>query len=105
MVSQFIFNREELGKIKKNLESSKSKDDASWREKLLETLSKMCRREFWKPFLFLNLILTFGLEWAGFPALAFYMHSILKQMNTPIDEYWVAGNTGFSLVDANYTKL
>ena len=38
----------------------------------------------------LNLILNFGLEWAGFPALAFYMHTILKQMKIPLDEYWVA---------------
>ena len=25
-------------------------------------------------------ILNVGLEWAGFPALAFYMHSVLKQL-------------------------
>ena len=25
-------------------------------------------------------ILNVGLEWAGFPALAFYMHSLLKQL-------------------------
>ena len=29
-------------------------------------------------------ILNVGLEWAGFPALAFYMHSVLKQL-----EVWV----------------
>merc|ERR1712155_261810 len=50
----------------------------------------MASAQFLKPFLFLNLILNFGLEWAGFPALAFYMHSILKQMKIPLDEYWVA---------------
>ena len=50
----------------------------------------MASAQFLKPFLFLNLILNFGLEWAGFPALAFYMHTILKQMKIPLDEYWVA---------------
>ena len=32
-----------------------------------------------------------GLEWAGFPALAFYMHTILEETNIPVDEYWAAG--------------
>ena len=57
-------------------------------------------------------ILNVGLEWAGFPALAFYMHSVLKQLQVdtvnmsflshlsspkrkkifqlPFSEYWVA---------------
>ena len=46
--------------------------------------------EFLKPFLQLNLMLDFGLDWAGFPILAFYMHTILKQMEIPFNEYWVA---------------
>ena len=29
-------------------------------------------------------ILNVGLEWAGFPALAFYMHSVLKQLQVEI---------------------
>jgi len=37
-------------------------------------------------------IMTFqGLEWAGFPALAFYMHTILEETSIPVDEYWAAG--------------
>ena len=59
-------------------------------EKLKITINRMASAQFLKPFLFLNLILNFGLEWAGFPALAFYMHTILKQMKIPLDEYWVA---------------
>jgi len=46
--------------------------------------------QFLKPFLLLNLILNVGLEWTGFPALAFYMHTILLQMEIPFNEYWVA---------------
>ena len=59
-------------------------------ENLKFTINRLASAQFLKPFLFLNLILNFGLEWAGFPALAFYMHTILKQMKIPLDEYWVA---------------
>ena len=77
--------------MKANNENKKtSSENQSVIEKCKMTLKRMCCREFLKPFLFLNLILNFGLEWAGFPALAFYMHSVLKQMEIPLDEYWVA---------------
>ena len=59
-------------------------------ENLKFTMTRLASAQFLKPFLFLNLILNVGLEWAGFPALAFYMHTILKQMKIPLDEYWVA---------------
>ena len=85
-------NRKELERMKTNNDDHKkpSKENLSVIEKYKMTLKRLCCREFLKPFLFLNLILNFGLEWAGFPALAFYMHSVLKQMEIPLDEYWVA---------------
>ena len=77
--------------MKANNENKKtSSENQSVIEKCKMTLKRMCCREFLKPFLFLNLILNFGLEWAGFPALANYMHTLLKQMEIPLDEYWVA---------------
>ena len=57
-----------------------------WRQSLARTLSP----QFLKPFLLLNLILNIGLEWAGFPVLAFYMHSVLARLQVPWDRYWVA---------------
>ena len=85
-------NRKELERMKTNNDDHKkpAKENLSVIEKYKMTLKRLCCREFLKPFLFLNLILNFGLEWAGFPALAFYMHSVLKQMEIPLDEYWVA---------------
>ena len=85
-------NRKELERMKTNNDDHKkpSKENLSVIEKYKMTLKRLCCREFLKPFLFLNLILNFGLEWAGFPALAFYMHTVLKQMEIPLDEYWVA---------------
>ena len=82
--------RKELDKIKKNIEANKPSQNLSILDKYKNTVKRLCCREFLKPFLFLNLILDFGLDWAGFPALAFYMHTILKQMRIPLDEYWVA---------------
>jgi hypothetical protein len=34
--------------------------------------------------------LAAGFEWAGFSALAFYMHTILRDLTVPFDEYWIA---------------
>ena len=84
------FLRKELESIKTSLNDLKPDEDLPFPEKYLHTLKRLCSKEFLKPFLFLNLILNIGLEWAGFPALAFYMHTILRQMEVPLDEYWVA---------------
>ena len=70
--------RQELQRIKKNLEVTGSNLERTRTEKLKSTLSRLASPQFLKPFLFLNLILNIGLEWAGFPALAFYMHTILR---------------------------
>ena len=83
-------SRKELESIKTSLNDLKPDEDLPFPEKYLHTLKRLCSKEFLKPFLFLNLILNIGLEWAGFPALAFYMHTILRQMEVPLDEYWVA---------------
>ena len=83
--------RKELESMKSSINNNlKPDEDLPFREKYRHTLKRLLSKEFLKPFLFLNLILNIGLEWAGFPALAFYMHTILKQMEIPLDEYWVA---------------
>ena len=91
MIQVFIHtSRKELEIIKTSIYELKPDEDLPIREKYKHTLKRLLSKEFLKPFLFLNLILNIGLEWAGFPALAFYMHTILKQMEIPLDEYWVA---------------
>ena len=45
---------------------------------------------FIKPFGFLMLIFLIGLEWGGFPAIAFYMVPLLKNAEIPFDPYWAA---------------
>ena len=82
--------RKELECMKTSINHLKPDKELPFREKYRHTLKRLLSKEFLKPFLFLNLILNIGLEWAGFPALAFYMHTILKQMEIPLDEYWVA---------------
>ena len=89
MIQVYTF-RKELESIKTSINDLKPDQDMPIREKYKHTLKRLLSKEFLKPFLFLNLILNIGLEWAGFPALAFYMHTILKQMEIPLDEYWVA---------------
>ena len=82
--------RLELRRCQENIDSQESSAGMP----LLMRCKLLWRRslspEFLKPFLLLNLILNVGLEWAGFPVLAFYMHTILKQMKIPFNEYWVA---------------
>ena len=79
MIQVFIHtSRKELEIIKTSIYELKPDEDLPIREKYKHTLKRLLSKEFLKPFLFLNLILNIGLEWAGFPALAFYMHTILK---------------------------
>ena len=85
-----------MERIKKNIESLKPLKKQSRVDEFKSTLKRLRSKEFLKPFLFLNLILDFGLDWAGFPAMAFYMHTVLKQVEIPLDEYWVAvGLSGY----------
>ena len=79
-----------MERIKKNIESLKPLKKQSRVDEFKSTLKRLRSKEFLKPFLFLNLILDFGLDWAGFPAMAFYMHTVIKQMEIPLNEYWVA---------------
>eukprot|EP00088_Acartia_fossae_P070060 TRINITY_DN9288_c0_g1_i2.p1 TRINITY_DN9288_c0_g1~~TRINITY_DN9288_c0_g1_i2.p1 ORF type:complete len:264 (-),score=38.45 TRINITY_DN9288_c0_g1_i2:11-754(-) len=59
-------------------------------ERLKNKLRRMTDSAFLKPFLLLNLMLNIGLDWGGFPALAFYMHTILEEVKAPVDPYWMA---------------
>ena len=45
---------------------------------------------FWKPFAFLVLLFAIGMEWAGFPAIGFYMVPLLKKSKIPMDPFWAS---------------
>ena len=79
--------RKELESMKSSINNLKPDEELPFREKYRHTQKKLLSKEFIKPFLFLNLILNIGIEWTGFSALAFYMHTILKQWRSPLDEY------------------
>lgn len=80
--------RKELCGMEENLRGSSSSLP------LLQKWSQLARLaltpQFLKPFLLLLLMLGVGLEWAGFPALAFYMHTLLTEIQLPFSVYWVA---------------
>jgi len=85
--------REELDRIKENLRRTEKHEEATKTTALENIKTKMKRivdPSFLKPFLLLNLMLNVGLEWGGFPALAFYMHTILEEVKVPFDTYWIA---------------
>ena len=44
---------------------------------------------FWKPFGFLG-ITFFALHWSGFPALGFYMVTLLEKSKVPIGPFWAS---------------
>lgn len=90
--SEFVV-REELDKMKENirrLEKQKEAYGTSKVQQLKAKIKRMVDPSFLKPFLLLNLMLNIGLEWGGFPALAFYMHTILEKVEVPFDTYWIA---------------
>jgi len=80
----------ELRRCQENIDSQESSLGMTLQMRCKLLWRRSLSPEFLKPFLLLNLILNVGLEWAGFPVLAFYMHNILKQMKIPFNEYWVA---------------
>ena len=45
---------------------------------------------FWKPFGFLMVLFSVGLEWTGFPAIGFYMVPLLKKSKIPFDPFWAS---------------
>lgn len=51
---------------------------------MLQRIRELRSPGFLKPFIFLNVVLDFGLEWAGFPILAFYMITIITVNNHTI---------------------
>ena len=65
---------EEEGRIRANaIAEHKSGQKPSLRDRMHSLSSKA----FLRPFIFLNIILDLGCEWAGFPILAFYTVNIL----------------------------
>jgi len=85
--------KEELEKMKDNIKKIEKQNEGMGTS-TLEWLNSKFRRfrdgAFLKPFLLLNLMLNIGLDWGGFPALAFYMHTILEEVKAPVDPYWMA---------------
>jgi len=84
----------EHGRILENLREIEKEREGSSENGLKNKLRRMQDPAFYKPFLLLNLMLSIGLDWAGFPALAFYMHTLLQDMDVPIDKYWAAAFLG-----------
>jgi len=82
--------KHELQRCQESLDSQESTSGLSLLVRWKILWSRVTSPEFLKPFLLLNLILNIGLEWAGFPVLAFYMHTILSHMKIPFNVYWVA---------------
>merc|ERR1711915_958821 len=78
--------KDNLLRIAKQQESNGS----TFVEQFKAKLSRMRQSNFLKPFILLNVMLNIGLEWGGFPALAYYMHTILEEVKVPFDTYWVA---------------
>jgi len=85
--------REELDRMKENIERIEKQTEAmggSAVERIKGQLGRLTQSTFLKPFLLLNLMINVGLEWGGFPALAYYMHTILEEVKVPVDPYWMA---------------
>ena len=76
-----------------NLEKEILNEDQNrtrWYSGLLEIYDSFRDSTFLKPFGVLLVIFCIGLEWAGFPAIAFYMVNLLEEANIPMDPYWGA---------------
>eukprot|EP00088_Acartia_fossae_P070061 TRINITY_DN9288_c0_g1_i5.p1 TRINITY_DN9288_c0_g1~~TRINITY_DN9288_c0_g1_i5.p1 ORF type:complete len:483 (-),score=53.19 TRINITY_DN9288_c0_g1_i5:85-1533(-) len=85
--------KEEIERMKDNLQRIEKQNETMGNtamERLKNKLRRMTDSAFLKPFLLLNLMLNIGLDWGGFPALAFYMHTILEEVKAPVDPYWMA---------------
>eukprot|EP00088_Acartia_fossae_P020889 TRINITY_DN22405_c0_g1_i2.p1 TRINITY_DN22405_c0_g1~~TRINITY_DN22405_c0_g1_i2.p1 ORF type:complete len:516 (-),score=34.93 TRINITY_DN22405_c0_g1_i2:32-1480(-) len=85
--------REELDRMQDNInriEKQKSAMGDSDFQRLKCQLKRLTESTFLKPFILLNLMLNIGLEWGGFPALAYYMHTILEEVKVPVDPYSLA---------------
>jgi len=84
--------KEEMKKMKENLRKIEKQSEGE--TSTIQWLNNKFRRfrdaAFLKPFMLLNLMLNIGLDWGGFPALAFYMHTILEEVKAPVDPYWMA---------------
>ena len=82
------FNRILLSiKIQEKENISLEKDESRIKQMVGEIPTDM---SFWKPFGFLVVLFAIGLEWAGFPAIAFYMVPLLKKSKIPFDPFWAS---------------
>lgn len=85
--------RDELERIRDNLTRIQKQNESfgnSFISRMKTKLRRMRNPGFLKPFLLLNVMLNIGLDWGGFPALAFYMHTILENITIPFDTYTIA---------------
>ena len=65
-----------------------------WYESVVEIYHIFHDSSFLKPFAILIVIFCIGLEWGGFPAIAFYMVTLLQEADVPMDPYWGAAALG-----------
>ena len=79
-----ILIESELSKMSSCLEDEARKKECSAKQSLLEKVPK--DGSFWKPFSFL-VVTALAEHWGGFPTLGFYMVSMLKAADAPLDPF------------------
>ena len=60
-------------------------EDSPYKSSILESIPQTY--SFWRP-LGILVLMFMALHWGGFPALGFYMVSMLKDADIPLDPYW-----------------
>lgn len=85
----------ELKRIKKNLDEERKEREAhknvtKWYAGLKEIAEVLSDGSFLRPFTVVLVMHGIGFEWAGFPAIGFYMVGLLQEANIPFDPYWGA---------------
>jgi len=76
-------------KVSASLAAQNEVEDIKEIDKITRKLRRLTDMSFLRPFILLNLM-RIGIEWGGFPALAFYMHTILANLKIPFNPYWMA---------------
>ncbi|XP_023344596.1 uncharacterized protein LOC111713862 isoform X2 [Eurytemora carolleeae] len=82
----------EINKIKENVDrlyKEKEAGGSSSMQRVKHTVRRAVHPSFLKPFLLLNLVIDIGISWGGFPALEYYMHTIVSEIHVPFNQYWV----------------
>lgn len=83
-------NLEHQINLEKEVLEEEKRDGTRWYSGLLEIYNSFRDSTFLKPFGVLLVMFCIGLEWAGLPAIAFYMVNLLEEANIPMDPYWGA---------------